>query len=389
MSDEPANPLALPQNPNLEHLKNEAKDRLASMRTSAPDTQLADAQFTIAREYGFASWRALKEEIDLRGIDTASPLEAYAGFYRVDPEGQTNAFLTVLVEDGKLFFQNLDGGKFGKTRMPDGWFQTDGISARFGFVGIRDGKAQILLTSNDGKLQQLQRIDAQIAEDLRQAKTKAAEEQKRPRIQADIAPALFARYAGHYVTQRSLAMEIICEDGKIFARVSGQPRLEIFPESETEFFYKVFPAQIVFISEKDRVAKLLLHQHGTVLTFLPRSPHDAAQAAAAAEKRLAEQRQPRSVAAIDKAVLPRYAGKYRLMENRIMTVTVEDGHIFIQMTGQDRNEIYPESETKFFATVVAAQIVFVDGEDGRISHLVLHQAGREIPMSRLPDAEVA
>lgn len=54
----------LPARPNLDHLKNQAKDLLQSARTLHPDWQLADAQFALARSYGFASWPALKAHVD-------------------------------------------------------------------------------------------------------------------------------------------------------------------------------------------------------------------------------------------------------------------------------------------------------------------------------------
>ncbi len=55
-----ASPHPLPARPNLEYLKNEAKRRLAAQRIVDPDLKLTAMQFDMAREYGFASWRALK-----------------------------------------------------------------------------------------------------------------------------------------------------------------------------------------------------------------------------------------------------------------------------------------------------------------------------------------
>ncbi|MBO0798880.1 MAG: hypothetical protein J2P31_08645, partial [Blastocatellia bacterium] len=53
----PARPF--PEHANLEHLKKEAKQRLKSMRLADSGVKLSAAQFTIAREYGFSSWRSL------------------------------------------------------------------------------------------------------------------------------------------------------------------------------------------------------------------------------------------------------------------------------------------------------------------------------------------
>jgi tetratricopeptide (TPR) repeat protein len=58
----PANPdpaRPLPERANLEHLKKEAKQRLKAMRLDNPGVTLSAVQLTVAREYGFSSWRSL------------------------------------------------------------------------------------------------------------------------------------------------------------------------------------------------------------------------------------------------------------------------------------------------------------------------------------------
>ncbi len=65
----PASAQKLPDNPNLDWLRKAAKKRLAELRKSDAKAKLADAQFSMAKEYGFASWRALKAEVDSRTID--------------------------------------------------------------------------------------------------------------------------------------------------------------------------------------------------------------------------------------------------------------------------------------------------------------------------------
>ena len=60
---------ALPDAPNLEWLRKQAKQRLTLLRGHDPSAQLADAQLAIAREYGFPSWRALKAHVDRLTLD--------------------------------------------------------------------------------------------------------------------------------------------------------------------------------------------------------------------------------------------------------------------------------------------------------------------------------
>ncbi|MDQ3697241.1 MAG: ankyrin repeat domain-containing protein [Gemmatimonadota bacterium] len=61
--------LSLPDAANLDWLRKQAKRRLAELRQARPEAKLADAQFDLARLYGFSSWRALKAHIDSLTLD--------------------------------------------------------------------------------------------------------------------------------------------------------------------------------------------------------------------------------------------------------------------------------------------------------------------------------
>lgn len=62
----------LPQKPNLEYLKKQAKELLRGM----PHGKLADAQHALANEYGFASWAKLKSHVETLGLGPAELLKA-------------------------------------------------------------------------------------------------------------------------------------------------------------------------------------------------------------------------------------------------------------------------------------------------------------------------
>jgi hypothetical protein len=62
----------LPEKPNLEYLKKQAKELLRS----APQGKLADAQHTLANEYGFATWAKLKSHVEALGLTPAEALKA-------------------------------------------------------------------------------------------------------------------------------------------------------------------------------------------------------------------------------------------------------------------------------------------------------------------------
>jgi hypothetical protein len=61
----------LPQKPNLEYLKKQAKELLRGMRNG----KLADAQSALANEYGFATWAKLKSHVEDLGLSPAEALK--------------------------------------------------------------------------------------------------------------------------------------------------------------------------------------------------------------------------------------------------------------------------------------------------------------------------
>ncbi|WP_338721396.1 serine hydrolase [Devosia sp. XK-2] len=87
-------------------------------------------------------------------------------------------------------------------------------------------------------------------------------EQPRLRTSVEIDPALFDDYVGEYVLAPGAVITVTTQDGKLFAQLTGQDAFEIFPESETQFFYKVTDAQITFDVNNGDVKSLILHQNG-------------------------------------------------------------------------------------------------------------------------------
>jgi hypothetical protein len=86
---------------------------------------------------------------------------------------------------------------------------------------------------------------------------------------------------------------------------------------------------------------------------------------------------------VDPATFDAFVGRYELRPDFIMTVTREGDRLMTQATGQQKIEMFPESESKFFAKVLDAQITFVK-EGGAVTHLILHQNGQQQRAARIP-----
>jgi hypothetical protein len=88
--------------------------------------------------------------------------------------------------------------------------------------------------------------------------------------------------------------------------------------------------------------------------------------------------------AVDPKILASYVGSYELTPGFALVVTLEDGHLMTQATGQSKIPIFAESATRFFPKVVDAEIEFTKDKSGAVTGLILHQGGRDMPGPRKP-----
>jgi len=107
-----------------------------------------------------------------------------------------------------------------------------------------------------------------------------------------------------------------------------------------------------------------------------------------AQKR-AEQSRPRTAIPYDPTQFDKFVGSYQheRASGMFFTITREGDHFYTRLTGQRNVEIFPESDTKFFAKIVPAQLSFNLDAGGNVTGVVLHQNGREQLFKRV-DASV-
>ena len=93
----------------------------------------------------------------------------------------------------------------------------------------------------------------------------------------------------------------------------------------------------------------------------------------------------RTAVDVPAAVVQRYVGVYQLTPRITNTIRLTEGGLTTQLTGQPALPLVAESETKFFLRVVDAQVEFFSGADGRVSHLVQYQSGRQRQADRIDE----
>lgn len=89
------------------------------------------------------------------------------------------------------------------------------------------------------------------------------------------------------------------------------------------------------------------------------------------------------IAAVDPKLYEGYVGRYQLTPSITATVIHEGEHLFVQINGQPRYEMYPATSKNFFLRVARAEIAFDTDSQGVASGLVLHQNGRDLPGKKI------
>jgi serine-type D-Ala-D-Ala carboxypeptidase/endopeptidase len=187
----------------------------------------------------------------------------------------------------------------------------------------------------------------------------------KPHKEVAVDPRLFDGYVGRYELAPNFILTVTREGNQLFAQATGQPKFEVFPEGDRDYFLKVVDAQITFETDaQGKATGLVLHQNGRNVPGKriegePPPPKEHAQIS------------------VDPKLFDGYIGQYELAANFILTVTREGDRLFVQATGQQNFEVFPESPKDFFYKVVDAQITFETDSAGRATALVLRQNGMD------------
>jgi hypothetical protein len=174
-------------------------------------------------------------------------LKRFTGVYRIDEQSER----VVTFEDGKLYTQRSGGPKLQAHPASETSLFYEGSLSWFEMQRGEDDTWRMLMHQQGAE---------QAEESLRVG------DAPDPRAAVAVDPAILASYVGEYELGRGFSVTIRHRGAQLFAQATGQREVEIFAESDTEFFYKVVDARITFVPGKDGGApSLVLHQGGREL----------------------------------------------------------------------------------------------------------------------------
>jgi D-alanyl-D-alanine carboxypeptidase len=176
------------------------------------------------------------------------------------------------------------------------------------------------------------------------------------------------KHIGTYKVDEKITRTIVREGNQLFSQRTGAPRFPITPASATTFFAPDGLATLAF--ETDAAGE---------------TTHVVVTDARSTNRNQRISKTPpagRIAILLSAIVLDQYIGNYELAPNFVLAVSRNGEKFVIQATGQGPLEFFAESENKFFARDVDAQVKFNKDASGKVNELILYQGGRETPGKR-------
>ena len=173
---------------------------------------------------------------------------------------------------------------------------------------------------------------------------------------------------GLYRISDTEARRFYARDGKLYSRRDGGRELEVIPAGGDRFFYG--PGSLTwFRIERGADGNHVMEMHQNGESAAVRSPRTGPIPPEAPS------------VAVSEAVLRTYVGRY-VTSGPVVTIAMPAaGGLTIQLSGQPALPLRALSEREFRVEEVDARIAF-DVADGRVTGLVIHQGGGQLPARR-------
>ncbi len=171
---------------------------------------------------------------------------------------------------------------------------------------------------------------------------------------------LLLSYEAVYSSEYDGDLIITYTDGQVAAMRTGGSETVLTPFEKDKFFVKDGTSTFYFIRGSDK----------EIITVISKGMgYDI-------EWKRTDKAIPRLEAIdVDESVLEEYVGKYELAPEFILTISMEEGKIYGQATGQGRLELIPLGGDELQTKGIDAKLQFNRDEEGAVEGLTLHQNG--------------
>ncbi|MCU0366116.1 MAG: serine hydrolase, partial [Bacteroidales bacterium] len=184
----------------------------------------------------------------------------------------------------------------------------------------------------------------------------------------NIDEATLGLYVGVYKNEDGKEITVSTDSTHLTVLRPGSPVREIIPVEKDRFLLDDSFISLSFSRDAaGKISRVIIDDRGKITEWV----------------RTDKPVEAKKVVEVDESLLMKYAGEYELQPGFTITFTCEGKKLFTQATGQERFEIFPESNTKFFLKVVDAQVEFIQDESGKYNKIILYQGGRSMEAKRI------
>ncbi len=170
------------------------------------------------------------------------------------------------------------------------------------------------------------------------------------------------KMVGVYEFEDSAVRIITLEDNQLYSQREGSSKFKIFPKNKNTFFFENSFSEIQFTANHKKV-------EATFKNRINQSKGVKTDKAIPSEKKAIN---------VSEDILKQYVGVYEIKKGFDLSITLENGKLISQATGQPPFEIHAETETMFFVKEFPAALEFLI-ENKKATGVVLHQGGKKTP----------
>ena len=174
-------------------------------------------------------------------------------------------------------------------------------------------------------------------------------------------------YTGVYENQKGLQRIITASENQLYSQLGRGPKFKLKAYQKDMFFIDAIVTIEFSKNKKGKIEKLTSKKlNGNEIWNKTNKPIPSENGIK-----------------VDGKILETYVGEYEISHEFTMSVTKEQDKLFLQGTGQDKLEMFADTETKFFVKVNDAQFEFVKDDSGKVIKAILNQGGRQADAKKI------
>jgi CubicO group peptidase (beta-lactamase class C family) len=171
-------------------------------------------------------------------------------------------------------------------------------------------------------------------------------------------------YVGRYDYGQGNVLIVTLDGKQLNAQMTGQPMFPIFPSAKDEFNWKVAEAKVKFvIDEIGNVTNLIHYQGGQQI--------------------VAKKLKDETPVIVNPAIFEKYTGKYDYGNSMVFEVSRDGDKLMVQVPNQPKNQLFPASETEYFARETTIRLIFKINSEGKVNSVDLNNSGTVTTANRI------